>query len=165
MPSKIKNYASPMGEILLAGMGDALTGLWFAEQRFYADSLPPDSVPGELPVFDRTRQWLDLYFAGIRPDFTPLLAPIGTPFRLAVWELLREIPWGAVVSYGTLAARVAERTGKAASPRAVGGAVAHNPISLIIPCHRVIGADGRLPGYAGGLSRKRRLLELERGAL
>ena len=162
---KTKYYASPLGEILLAGTEAALTGLWFAEQRFYAEPLPPDSVPGELPVFDLTRQWLDLYFAGIRPDFTPPLAPSGTPFRLAVWELLREIPWGAVVSYGDLAGRLAGRTGRVSSARAVGGAVARNPISLIIPCHRVVGADGSLTGYAGGLSRKRSLLELERKAL
>ena len=163
MPSWMNSYESPLGRILLAGNGAALTGLWFEEQRFYADGLPAGSVCAETPILDLTRKWLDLYFSGIQPDFTPPTALSGTVFRLKVWRLLSEIPYGETVSYGDLAARLSAKIGRPSSPRAVGGAVGRNPISLIIPCHRVIGADGSLTGYAGGLDRKRALLALERG--
>ena len=154
-------YESPLGRILLAGDGEALTGLWFEGQRHFAATLPPDARPGEVPAFDQARRWLDLYFDGSAPDFAPPLAPAGTPFRQAVWVLLREVPFGRTVSYGALAAELAARTGKPVSARAVGGAVGRNPIALLIPCHRVIGADGGLTGYAGGLERKRALLAHE----
>ena len=113
-------------------------------------------------MFDETERWLALYFSGVEPDFTPPLRLRGTPFRQRVWEQLRAIPYGETVSYAQLAQRLAEGGGGKPSARAVGGAVGHNPISLIVPCHRVVGADGSLRGYAGGLKRKEKLLALER---
>ena len=158
----ICHYASPLGDILLAADGEALTGLWFDGQRYYADTLSSPHTERRLFVFDEAARWLDTYFSGRAPDFTPPLRPRGTPFRLAVWEALRAIPYGRTTTYGELAAVVAARRGaERMAARAVGGAVGRNPISLMIPCHRVVGADGSLTGYAGGLERKSRLLALE----
>ena len=154
---------SPLGGITLSSDGEALTGLWYDGQKYYPAALAEAHAEPPLPVFAETGRWLDLYFSGDKPDFTPPLRPEGSPFRMAVWELLLEIPYGHTVSYGQLAAQLAEKSGRFVSARAVGGAVGHNPISLIVPCHRVIGADGSLTGYAGGLDRKRRLLALEQG--
>ena len=154
---------SPLGPIVLTEEDGALRSLRFVGQRYFPDSLPPFVDPAARPVFEETADWLARYFSGHEPDFTPPLALQGTPFRLAVWELLREIPCGETRSYGELARILEARLGRPVSARAVGGAVGHNPISLLIPCHRVIGADGSLTGYAGGLSRKRSLLELEQG--
>ena len=147
---------SPLGGITLASDGRALTGLWFDGQKHFAETLAPDHADKLLPVFEETLRWLDQYFSSIYPDFTPPLAPRGTAFQQRVWALLREIPYGATVSYGDLAARLG-----CPSARAVGQAVGRNPISLLIPCHRVLGAGGRLTGYAGGLWRKEALLRLE----
>ena len=161
-PVYVHRYASPLGAVTLAANGEALTGLWFDGQRYFperAGSLEERS----LPVFDAADRWLDIYFGGDAPDFTPALAPAGTPFCRAVWELLLAVPFGQTVTYGQLAAALAERTGASrVSPRAVGGAVGRNPISLIIPCHRAGGAGGARTGYAGGLDRKARLLAMER---
>lgn len=154
-------YDSPLGAITLASDGEALTGLWFSGQRYFASTLAEEHKERDLPVFEQTAAWLDLYFSGKRPDFTPPLRPRGSLFRRAVWELLLAIPRGETTTYGQLAAALEARTGRRVSARAVGGAVAHNPISLIIPCHRVLGADGSLTGYAGGTERKLRLLRLE----
>jgi methylated-DNA-[protein]-cysteine S-methyltransferase len=155
--------ASPLGGITLASDGRALTGLWFDGQRHFAETLSPEHKEADLPVFALTRRWLETYFSGRQPDFTPPLALRATPFREAVWRALLTIPYGRTVSYGALAALVAAQSGlKRTSPRAVGGAVGHNPISLIIPCHRVVGADGGLTGYAGGIDRKQTLLAMER---
>lgn len=151
------HYVSPLGGISLAGEGDALVGLWLDGQTHFASTLRPDAAEGWLPVFGDTCRWLDIYFSGAEPDFTPRLDLRGTPFRRAVWQQLLAIPYGETISYGELARRLGCR-----SSQAVGGAVGHNPISLIVPCHRVIGADGRLTGYAGGLDLKSRLLELEK---
>ncbi len=150
------SYDSPLGSITLAGDGEALIGLWFDGQKHFAHRLSPAFEEKSLPVFDETRRWLELYFAGQIPDFTPKLAPRGTAFQQAVWEKLGTIPYGKTSTYGELA-----RDLGCASARAVGGAVGRNPISLLIPCHRVLGAGGRLTGYAGGLSRKQWLLALE----
>ena len=156
-----QTYLSPLGRILLASDGDALTGLWFEGQKYFG--LDPAHEEMDLPVFDETKRWLALYFAGAEPDFTPRLAMVTTPFRKLVWETLLTIPYGQTRTYGEVAAMAAARGDMTrVSPRAVGGAVGHNPISLIIPCHRVVGADGSLTGYAGGLDRKVRLLELEK---
>ena len=160
------HYSSPLGEILLAGSGDALTGLWFDGQRHFGAGLETGAAEGWLPVFGDAFRWLDGYFAGRRPDFTPKLDLRGTPFQLAVWNALLDISYGETVTYGGLARRLA-RAGwpaqyGAPAPRAIGGAVGRNPVSLIVPCHRVVGAGGRLTGYAGGLDRKARLLQLER---
>ena len=150
---------TPLGPVTLASDGKALIGLWFEGQAHENYGLAPNHEARELPVFAETRRWLALYFAGEQPDFTPPLAPRGTPFQRRVWEALRRIPNGDVVSYGALAKELG-----CASPRAVGQAVGRNPISLLIPCHRVLGAGGRPTGYAGGLWRKEALLRLE-GAL
>jgi methylated-DNA-[protein]-cysteine S-methyltransferase len=156
-------YTSPLGGITLASDGEALIGLWFDGQRHFARTLGPAPIEKALPVFALAEGWLDAYFSGKAPDFTPPLDPRGTAFQRAVWELLLAIPYGQTVTYGELAASLAERRGLSRmSARAVGGAVGRNPISLIVPCHRVVGADGSLTGYAGGIDRKRRLLALEK---
>ena len=156
------NYRSPIGDILLACDEIGLTGLWFEGEKFYALSLENEHEPRETPVFSETRRWLDVYFSGREPDFLPPLHRIGSPFQLCVWELLQRIPYGETTTYGALASEVAAERGLARmSAQAVGGAVGHNPISIIVPCHRVVGANGSLTGYAGGLERKIRLLEIE----
>ena len=167
---RIFKYLSPLGPITLASDGTALTGLWFDGQRHYGAGLVSGAVPGSLPVFDMAAGWLRIYFGGGIPDFTPPLRLTGTPFRQAVWDALLAIPYGETVSYGELA-EVLSRTlsrgtgARALGARAVGGAVGRNPVSLIVPCHRVVGAGGAVTGYAGGIGRKIRLLELERGVL
>lgn len=160
------NYKqSPLGTILLSSDGTALTGLWFAGQKHFGAHLPPDCEELNLPVFEQAGAWLDLYFGGKEPDFTPPLSPRGTRFQKEVWDILLTIPYGQTVTYGEIASALAKQQGQAhMSARAVGGAVGRNPVSLIIPCHRVIGADGSLTGYAGGTDRKKSLLILE-GAL
>lgn len=159
----IAHYTSPLGGITLASDGQALTGLWFDGQKYFGASLSGERQERELPVFDRAAEWLDLYFSGRAPEFTPPLAMRTTPFRRAVWELLLAVPYGQTTTYGRLAAQIAQKRG-GMSAQAVGGAVGHNLISLIIPCHRVLGSDGGLTGYAGGLEKKRRLLALEGAA-
>ena len=158
----IHHCASPLGGITLASDGEALTGLWFDGQKHYADTLSPAHAETDLPVFAETRRWLDLYFSGRVPDFTPKLSLRTTAFRKRIWEILLTIPYGQTMTYGEIADVAARRIGSGrTSARAVGGAVGHNAISLIIPCHRVMGAGGRLTGYAGGIDRKIRLLALE----
>ena len=153
----IRHYDSPLGGILLAADERGLTGLWFEGQKYFARTLPAGSEERETPALADAARWLDVYFSGREPDFTPPLHPAGTPFQRTVWELLGQIPYGKATTYGALAAR-----GRASmSAQAVGGAVGHNPVSIIIPCHRVVGADGSLTGYAGGIERKIALLRLE----
>lgn len=157
MEDYIAHYSSPLGSMTLASDGTALTGLWFNGQKYFADTLKEvQTLNPNLPVFDLTRQWLDIYFSGKEPTFTPPLQIRGSTFRKQVWNLLLEIPYGRTMTYGELARKL-----QCKSAQAVGGAVGHNPISLIIPCHRVIGADGSLTGYAGGVERKASLLKLE----
>ena len=159
----IHHYRSPLGGITIASDGEALTGLWFDGQKYFGSTLSAEYEERPLPVFDQTDSWLDLYFSGRDPGFTPPLCLRGTPFRKAVWEILLTIPFGHTVTYGEIAARLADRMGlPQMSARAVGGAVGRNPVSLIIPCHRVIGSDGSLTGYAGGPEKKLWLLEIER---
>lgn len=155
-------YESPLGTYVMAEEGGALVGLWLRGQKYFPPELPPLGS-GEGETFVLTRRWLDAYFAGERPEPGELrLAPKGSAFARQVWELLLEIPYGQTVTYGQLAKELAQRRGlERMSAQAVGGAVGHNPISIIIPCHRVLGAGGQLTGYAGGLEIKRRLLELE----
>ena len=156
------SYESPLGRMLLASDGAALTGLWFVGQKCYAAALDKQHEEKTLPVFEQTKSWLDIYFSGKKPDFTPPLEPVGSEFRREVWELLLSIPYGRTVTYAELAAAIAERRSLShMSAQAVGGAVGHNPISIIIPCHRVVGSGGSLTGYAGGIDRKIRLLSLE----
>ena len=156
------HYESPLGGITLASDGRALIGLWFDGQKYYADTLSNSFREAKLPVFEQTEKWLDIYFRGKKPGFTPELKLQTTPFRKSVWEILLAIPYGQTMTYGEIARRVAtQRKIPRMSAQAVGGAVGHNPISLIIPCHRVVGTNGSLTGYAGGIDKKRKLLELE----
>ncbi len=155
-------YASPLGGITLASDGDALTGLWFDGQKYFGDTLPKEHEPKDLPVFRDAGRWLDLYFSGQVPEFTPPLVFHASPFRRAVWDILLDIPYGQTMTYGEITARIARQQGRPSmSAQAVGGAVGHNPISLIVPCHRVVGTGGSLTGYAGGLDKKIALLQLE----
>ncbi len=156
------HLSSPLGKLLLVSDGEALCGLYFEGQRHIP--APDAEEKPDLAVFEKTRAWLEAYFAGKAPEPDLPLRPEGTAFRRAVWELLREIPYGETVSYGALAARLSAKAGKRCSARAVGGAVGRNPVSILVPCHRVVGADGSLTGYAGGLERKKKLLEIERRA-
>ena len=153
-------YPSPLGEILLAGDEEAVTGLWFTDAKYAGLGLPPDTPVGKTAAILKAEEWLDIYFSGKEPDFLPALRPAGSPFRQRVFRLLRQIPRGRTVTYGELA-----RLLSCASAQAVGGAVGHNPISILVPCHRVVGADGSLTGYAGGLARKQWLLNLEKADL
>lgn len=151
-------YDSPLGGITLASDGEALIGLWLEGQHVSCGAGPEC----RQPVFEETCRWLDIYFSGKDPGFTPKLELRGTDFRREVWEILLGIPYGSTMTYGEIAAIVGSRRGvRRMSAQAVGGAVGHNPVSLIVPCHRVVGAGGALTGYAGGLGLKRSLLELE----
>ena len=155
---------SPVGPLTLASDGEALIGLWLEGQKYFGGTVGGELTRREdLPVFDAARAWLERYFSGEKPQPSELpLRPMGSPFRQQVWKLLQEIPYGQVTTYGALAREAAARMGRTAmSAQAVGGAVGHNPISIIIPCHRVVGADGSLTGYAGGIAAKAKLLELE----
>ena len=158
----IWHYRSPLGGITLAGDGENLTGLWFDGQKYFAAGLPKTYTEQELPVFTLAAKWLDIYFSGREPGFTPPVALYGSPFRMAVWEILQQIPYGRTATYRQIAQILAQKMGKAAiSAQAVGGAVGHNPVSVIVPCHRVVGCSGSLTGYAGGLDKKAALLRLE----
>lgn len=157
-------YQTPLGIVTLASDGKNLTGLWLAGQKYHGGSIADAmTAKDDLPIFDDTKKWLDQYFAGERPAIESLpLAPIGSAFRQRVWHQLCGIPYGQVVTYGEIAQNLSLLAGdKPTSSRAVGGAVGHNPISIIIPCHRVIGADGSLTGYAGGIEAKSWLLRHE----
>ena len=155
-------YSSPLGDILLAADEVGLTGLWFEGQKYFANTLPDEQISQETHILAEAKKWLDIYFSGEEPKFTPPLHPAGTAFRQAVWKILLQIPYGQTVTYGEIAQQLAAEQGiSTMSAQAVGGAVGHNKISIIIPCHRVIGADGSLTGYAGGIDKKIALLKLE----
>ncbi len=158
-------YHSPLGRITLAGDKDknALTGLWFDGQKYFGSTLTKDFTQKKLPVFEQTAQWLDIYFKGKEPDFTPPFLMKTTDFRKMVWEILLTIPFGKTMTYGQIADKIAKQKElPKMSAQAVGGAVGHNAISLIIPCHRVIGTNGSLTGYAGGIEKKLQLLTMEK---
>ena len=158
----LQHYNSPLGGILLAADEIGLTGLWFDGQKYFARDLPAEHVEQNTPVLSEAKRWLDIYFTGREPDFTPPLHPIGSVFRQAVWEILLQIPYGQTTTYGEIARQLAAKLGlPRMSAQAVGGAVGHNEISIIIPCHRVVGTSGSLTGYAGGIDKKVKLLELE----
>ena len=155
----ISHYDSPLGAMTMASDGFCLIGLWFDGQKYFASTLNEDyKERDDLPIFEETRRWLDLYFAGKVPDFTPTLSMRASDFRRRVWEILLTIPYGKTMTYG----EIAQQIGKPGATQAIGNAVSHNPISLIIPCHRVVGVDGSLTGYAGGIERKKNLLDLEK---
>ena len=154
----IADYDSPLGRILLAGDGQVLTELWF-EGQTNRPEIPAEAITqAHLPVFDETRRWLDIYFGGDSPAFTPKINPKGTPFRRTVWDILLTIPFGQTTTYGAIAKMLSNPK---MSPQAVGNALSHNPIMLIVPCHRALGWGGGMTGYAGGLDRKTALLKLE----
>ena len=156
------HYKSPLGDITLAGTETHLTGLWFDGQKYFADTLAPEHQEKSLPIFKQTCHWLYIYFSGRVPDFTPPLLMRTTPFRQAVWEIMLQIPFGHTLTYGEIATRIAKKQNRPhMSAQAIGGAVGHNSISLIIPCHRVVGTSGDLTGYAGGMDKKTWLLRLE----
>ena len=157
-------HSLPIGKVTLASDGKNLVGLWLEGQKYHGDSIFKEmTAKNDLPVFDDTKKWLDKYFAGKTPAISELpLAPIGSDFRKKVWDILCKIPYGKIVTYGDIAKEIAVKLKKKnMSGQAVGGAVGHNPISVIIPCHRVVGANGSLTGYAGGIHIKIKLLELE----
>lgn len=159
-------YPSPIGKITLAcdGNGKNLVGLWMDGQKYYGDTIPEAMIPNDdISLFNRTKDWLDQYFSGDKPKISKLpLEPIGSEFRQGVWQILREIPYGGVITYGDIATIMAAKCGrKTMSAQAVGGAVGHNPISIIIPCHRVVGTNGSLTGFSGGIKTKIQLLEHE----
>lgn len=157
------HYQSPLGGITLSSNGTELTGLWFDGQKYFGDTLPKEYEEKNLTVFEQSVRWLDIYFSGQAPDFTPPLCMQTTPFRKAVWEIMLTIPFGETMTYGEIANRIAKQKGLfKMSAQAVGGAVGHNSISLIIPCHRVVGTNGSLTGYAGGIDKKVQLLKLEK---
>ncbi len=157
------HYTSPLGDLLLAERGGALIGLWIAGQKYFGAIQDGECEERETPILALTKTWLDRYFAGEKPRIDELnLSPVGSDFQRAVWDILREIPYGEVTTYGKIAGKIALSMGKPRmSAQAVGGAVGRNPISIIIPCHRVVGADGSLIGYAGGIDIKVKLLSHE----
>lgn len=162
----ISHYQSPLGNILLAGEGSFLTGLWFEGQKYFALQLEERHEEKEIPVFSQTKQWLSIYFSGREPDFSVPLRFSGTAFQKEVWEILCSIPYGGIMTYGEIARKLAQKRGKRSmSAQAVGGAVGRNGISILVPCHRVVGSNGSLTGYAGGIDKKEKLLELEKAEM
>ncbi len=160
----LTSYSSPLGMITMASDGEKLIGVWLEGQKYFTETvIKPVVENDELKIFISTKQWLDRYFAGEKPKISELsLDPSGGEFRKIVWDILCEIPYGETITYGEIAKIVAIKMNKKSmSSQAVGGAVGHNPISIIIPCHRVVGANGNLTGYAGGIDKKIRLLEHE----
>ena len=155
-------YQSPMGEMLLACDEIGLTGIWFDGQKYYTENVVLEHEKKEVSVLKEAKRWLDIYFSGKEPDFMPSVHLIGSPFQLSVWKILQQIPYGKTTTYGEIAKQIAKERGLSRmSAQAVGGAVGHNKVSIMIPCHRVVGTNGSLTGYAGGLDKKVKLLELE----
>lgn len=158
-------YDSPIGELWIAERDGALVGLWSEGKQYFLASVKGEEIKEnpDSPILQQTKEWLDRYFRGEKPQCSELkLAFSGSEFRLAVWKILCEIPYGEVTTYGEIAKKIASKRGiERMSAQAVGGAVGHNPIAIIVPCHRVVGSDGSLTGYAGGLDKKKKLLELE----
>ena len=151
------NYSSPIGEMLLVSDGEALVGAWFCGQKHFKSTVDEVVQKDDLAIFKQVKQWLDDYFNGLNPEINFKLNPKGSEFRLKVWKILSEIPYGETLTYGEIAHMISPTM----SAQAVGGAVGHNPISIIIPCHRVLGANTKLTGYAGGIERKMELLKIE----
>lgn len=158
----ISHYQSPLGDILLAADDVGLTGVWFEGQKYFAYNLDKEQEEKETPALETAKRWLDVYFTGKKPDFAVPLHFVGTDFQKEVWALLCAIPYGQVTTYGEIAGQLAAKRGLPhMSAQAVGNAVGHNKISIIVPCHRVVGAKVSLTGYAGGVEKKRVLLTLE----
>ena len=157
------NYISPIGKIIIISDGENIIGLFFENQKYFMNGINNDLLHSEIPILHKTREWLDRYFKGKRPNPLNLpLKPNGSFFRRLVWQHLLEIPYGSVVTYKDITEKIEHDLKKKMSCQAVGGAISHNPISIIIPCHRVIGSNNSLIGYAGGITKKKQLLELEK---
>lgn len=155
-------YQSPVGEMLLAADEEGVVGLWFKDEKYYAYCLDKENEPRETHIIKKLKRWLDIYFEGREPDFTPPLHMIGTQFQLEVWNILREIPYGKTTTYNEIAKKIAKNRGiERMSAQAVGTAVGKNSINLIVPCHRVVGTNNSLAGYAGGIDKKITFLKLE----
>ena len=155
---------SPLGEVRLRSDGESLIGLWFVGQVNDAKDIDDIEIKNDLPIFGQVESWLESYFSGKQASITIPLQPKGTSFQQRVWQILQEIPYGKTMTYGEIAQRIAKEKGvETFSAQAVGQAVGKNPISILIPCHRVLGKNGALTGYAGGIYRKEKLLQLERG--
>ena len=162
----INRWQTPLGGILLAADDAGVTGLWFEGQKHFARSLAREHEERESPFLEEAKRWLSLYFSGQEPDFSVPLHLTGTEFQKEVWEMLRAVPYGRTTTYGEIAQSIAAQRGVPhLSAQAVGGAVGRNPVSILVPCHRVVGAGGSLTGYAGGIGRKRELLRLERAGM
>ena len=161
----ITYYNSILGKLTIASDGENIIGLWIEGQKYFEDTIKNENIikKDNLEIFIKTKDWLDRYFRGKRPDIKELkLSPKGSEFRKNVWKILCKIPYGQTITYGKIAKEIATLMNKKSmSAQAVGNAVGHNPISIIIPCHRVIGVNGSLTGYAGGIGKKIKLLELE----
>lgn len=158
----IQEYNSPLGSITIASDEASVTGIWFENSRFFSTALSGKYINQATDATEQAVRWLDIYFHNKIPDFTPPLLLKGTDFRMTVWKMLLDIPYGETVSYGDIAKAIAKRRGiEKMSAQAVGNAVGHNPISIIVPCHRVVGSKGSLTGYGGGIERKKALLDIE----
>ena len=156
-------YNSPLGEILIATDNEGITGLWFVGQKYFAKNLGTNYIEKDIPVLLDAKRWLDIYFSGVEPNFKLPIHFIGTTFQIDVWDILCKVPYGKTITYGEISKKIALKNNiKSMSSQAVGSAVGRNPISIIVPCHRVIGKDGNLTGYAGGIDRKEELLKLEK---
>lgn len=158
------NYESPVGRLNIASDGKNIVGLWIVGQKYFRDTIKGDiQEKPDQPELLAAKEWLNRYFAGSKPEISELpLAPIGSEFRQEVWSILCEIPYGKVITYGDIAKKMAAKMNKEhMSGQAVGGAVGHNPVSIIIPCHRVVGSNGSLTGFAGGITKKIQLLKHE----
>ncbi len=158
----IHKIKTPIGDITLGSDGEALIGLWLDNQKYYLGTINEEVIEKDLPIFKKTEKWLTEYFKGHNPKIDIPLKPWGSKFRQDVFDILKEIPYGQVVTYGDIAKKLEKKYGHKMSAQAVGGAVGHNPISIIIPCHRVVGTNGSLTGYAGGIRKKIALLTLEK---
>lgn len=155
-------YDSPLGQILLVADDEGLVGLWFAKHKYKGHTMDPEAEIKETDAIAAAKKWLDQYFVGKEPEVAVPIHFIGSDFRKSVWEILKTIPYGQTVTYGEIAKLVGDARGvKKMASQAVGGAVGHNPVSIIVPCHRVVGANGSLIGYGGGIDKKVKLLELE----
>ena len=153
---------SPVGQLYAASDGENIVGLWIEGQKYFESNLSEETEAKELPVFQQLKDWLNIYFSGQAPDFTPPLRFTGSAFQNEVWAILAAIPYGKTRTYGDIARELAQKRGlDRMSAQAVGGAVGKNEISIIVPCHRVVGSNGSLTGYAGGISKKIQLLKLE----
>lgn len=156
------NYKSPLGNIIIASDREYITGIWFEGQKYFEKDVLKGLEKKSLPILKEVEKWLDIYFSGIIPNFLPPLFLEGiSPFRKRVWEIMLEIPYGKTITYGEIAKRIEKERGRVVSAQAVGGAVGHNKFAIVIPCHRVMGKNGEITGYAGGLAKKIELLKLE----